>query len=290
MNLDMQLLRSFAMVVEEGAFAGAADRLHVTPSAISGHIKRLEQFVGKQLIRRTTRRLHLTDDGELLHEYARTLVGLEQEVLNRLRKGPEIPRLRIGATEDFAGSWLPRVLREFKRANPVGKLELRVGLTSELVRQLDRGRLDLVFGKHCADEERAGELLWEESLIWAYASTDGSPLPSVVPLAVFPDNCVYRRAATESLSGAGLPWVVVVETASMAGCLAAAEAGLAVTVIAQSQLRPGLAVMDSKEGLPPLPLVRFYVYVRKPGAATDSLVRAVRAAGSRHRFAGTRSL
>jgi DNA-binding transcriptional LysR family regulator len=289
MNLNAQLLRTFCLVAEEGSFASAADRLHLTPSAVSGHIKRLEVAIGKQFIRRTTRRLQLTDDGELLHQYARSVITMEEAFFNRLRQGPDIARLRIGATEDFAASWLPRVLREFNRANSVGKLELKVGLTTDLIKQLDRGRLDIVFGKHCADEETSGALLWEEPLVWACASVDAIPATGSVALAVFPENCVYRRAAVDSLNAAKRSWTIAVESSSMAACLAATEAGLATTVIAQSQLRRSLRQLDTVDGMPKLPFVRFYAYVAKPSDQADSLVRAVRLLGKRQQFVMSQS-
>ena len=66
MTLDIVLLRSLLEVVDTGGFALAAHNLALTPSAVSGHIKRLEHSAGKQLLARTTRSLELTAAGELL--------------------------------------------------------------------------------------------------------------------------------------------------------------------------------------------------------------------------------
>lgn len=284
MNLDTQLLRSFVCVVDAGSFAEAAARLHLTPSAISGQIKRLETATGKRLLERTTRSQRLTGDGELLYGYARTIVGLEQEALARLNGGAPAGRVRIGATEDFAGTWLPRLLREFRRQHPETVIELRVGLTVELLRQMERKRLDLVFGKGCASADAAGELLWEEQLVWAFASEAHLDKAASVPLAAFPDHCVYRTAAAEALGAARRAWHIVMESSSMAGCLGAAACGLAVTVVAQSQLREGLRALGAAEGMPKLPGVRFYAFSRSADGAALAIVQAVRNA-SRRRFA-----
>lgn len=286
MNLDTQLLRTFVYVVDEGSFAEAANRLHLTPSAISGQIKRLERATGKRLLARTTRSLRLTGEGELLYGYARTIVGLEQEALARLRGGVAAGRVRIGATEDFAGTWLPRLLREFRRQHPETVIELRVGLTVELLQQMERNRLDLVFGKGCASAEAAGELLWEEQLVWAFSSTAPFDEAASVPLAAFPDNCVYRQAATEALGAARRSWHLVMESSSMAGCLGAAACGLAVTVVAQSQLREGLRALGVAEGMPKLPGARFYAFSRNAGDATLAIIQAVRDASHRRFTAG----
>lgn len=99
-SLDIVLLRTFLEVVDSGGFALAADNLALTPSAVSGHIKRLEQTAGVSLLSRTTRRLELTQAGETLYAYARNIVELEREARARLHGTPIRDRLRIGASED----------------------------------------------------------------------------------------------------------------------------------------------------------------------------------------------
>ena len=63
--LDLTLLRTFLEVVDNGGFALAADALALTPSAVSGHIKRLEMVAGSVLLERTTRSFELTAAGEV---------------------------------------------------------------------------------------------------------------------------------------------------------------------------------------------------------------------------------
>lgn len=164
-SLDIVLLRSFLEVVDSGGFALAADNLALTPSAVSGHIKRLEQTAGVSLLSRTTRRLELTQAGETLYAYARNIVELEREARARLHGTPIRDRLRIGASEDFASAWLPRVLQRFRRWHPEASIELKVGITTDLLRQQAQGRTDVVFGKQCRRVGDDGELLWEEPLV-----------------------------------------------------------------------------------------------------------------------------
>jgi DNA-binding transcriptional LysR family regulator len=285
-SLDIALLRTFLQVVDAGGFALAAEQLALTPSAVSGHIRRLEESAGARLLARTTRRLDLTQAGEMLYMYARNIVELEREARARLQGGTVHGRLRIGASEDFASSWLARVLQTFRRWHPDASLELKVGITADLLRQQARGKLDLVFGKQCARVDDAGELLWEEPLVWAYGAAAAFDQTAAVPLAVFPDPCVYREAALSALSGAGRVWRIAFESGSMAGCVSAALAGFAVAPLARSQLRDGLRELGAADGLPPLPEARFYAFTRKASAAASALVDAVRELGRRNRFAG----
>lgn len=64
----------------------------------------------------------------------------------------------------------------------------------------------------------------------------------------------------------------------MAGCLSAALAGFAVTVVARSQMREGLRELGPEQGFPTLPEARFYAFSRQPSLAADALIEAVRQA------------
>ncbi|AOK30392.1 MULTISPECIES: LysR substrate-binding domain-containing protein [Burkholderia] len=282
--LDIGLLRTFLAVVESNGFALAAERLALTPSAVSGHIKRLERAAGATLLARTTRRVELTPAGQTLHTYARNIVELERDARARLRGSPLDARLRIGASEDFAGTWLPQVLHAFGRRHRRTSIELKVGITVDLLREQARGKIDVVLGKACERVDAAGELLWEEPLVWAYTSAATLEPAGTLPLALFPEPCVYREAAVRALSSAQRPWRIVFESASMTGCVSAALAGFALTVLARSQLRDGLREYGSNDGLPTLPAARFYAFAHRPTPASEALIDAVRESGARRRF------
>nr|WP_314526703.1 LysR substrate-binding domain-containing protein [uncultured Pseudomonas sp.] len=283
-SLDLSLLRTFLTVVDSSSFASAAEMLAITPSAVSGHIKRLEDDVGVRLLTRTTRRLALTPDGELLYTYARNITSLEREFRAKLRGSHVEGRIRVGSSEDFAGTWLAEVLQAFGRSFPRTAIEMKVGITSDLLQQQQQGKLDVVFGKQCSRVTDEGDLLWEEPLVWAFNSkavlTDDSP----VPLAVFPEPCVYREAAIRALSGAGRPWRLAFESSSMAGCISAAQAGFAVAPLARSQLREGIKELGAAEGLPPLACARFYAFYDKAEGPLRALVESVKDIGRRRRF------
>lgn len=277
--LDTVLLRTFLEIVDSGSFATAAERLSLTPSAVSGHMRRLEQIAGASLLARTTRRLELTQAGDTLYAYGRNILDLEREARAKLRGTPLRGRLRIGASEDFAGAWLPQVLQRFRQWNPEATVELKVGITADLLRQQERGRLELVFGKQCSRVEGSGTLLWEEPLVWAFAADQPLPAEPPLPLAVFPEPCVYRESAVRALGKTDRVWRIVFESGSMAGCLSAARAGFAVTVIADSQRSEGLRILGSEDGLPELPMARFYAFASGENPVSTALIEAARSAG-----------
>jgi DNA-binding transcriptional LysR family regulator len=167
------------------------------------------------------------------------------------------------------------------------RIELKVGITADLLKVLSRARLDVVFGKQCRGVASApGHLLWDEELVWAYAADSAFEPTADIPLAMFPEPCVYRESAIAALAKSRKPWRLVFESSSMAGCLAAARAGFAVTPVARSQLREGLRALERADGMPPLPRVQFHAFAGAASDMADELIAAVGSTGRRQRFAG----
>src|SRR5215471_2443265 len=93
-DLNLDLVRCFVTVVETGGFTRASKRLHLTRSAITHKIKRLEKLLQRRLFVRTIKPLELSAEGEILLTYAPQLLGLSREMVQRahLRIPPEHDR------------------------------------------------------------------------------------------------------------------------------------------------------------------------------------------------------
>ncbi|PWQ89000.1 LysR family transcriptional regulator, partial [Enterococcus faecium] len=87
---DTVLLRSLIAVADTGGFTRAAHRLHLTQSAISAHIRRLEREAGQKLLERTTRSVSLTPAGARLAGYARTILALHDDARASLGAGRRV--------------------------------------------------------------------------------------------------------------------------------------------------------------------------------------------------------
>ena len=273
--LEFDLLRAFVAVAECGGFRRAADRLHLTQSTVSQQIKRLELEAGRSLFRRTTRAVALTDEGEMLLGEARHLLQLEEAARLRLA----VPRLsgvvRLGAVEEVASSSLPPALGRFARLHPNVRLEVLVGVSAELIEQLDLGGLDLVFAKRPWGTSR-GRLVWREALVWAAAETFDLAPGAALPLALFREHSVSREAALDALRNSERPWHIVYTSPSLTGVRAAALAGLAVTPLPASAVGSGLRILDEREGLPPLPDLEFAIYEKpRPDPAVAALAETL---------------
>lgn len=136
----LSALRAFEAAGRLGSFTRAAEELHVTTAAISHQVRGLEDWLGVMLFRRTTRRLFLTEDGQLALAHFR-------EGFERLARGVEVLRdrdrrriLTVSTTPSFAAKWLVPRLDRFARLNP--DIDMRLAATTALTR-FDRDQVDL---------------------------------------------------------------------------------------------------------------------------------------------------
>ncbi len=129
MNITLRQLQAFVAVAELGGFTAAAERLHVTQSALSVMIRGLEGELGLRLFDRTTRTVALTDAGRELYPLAeKTLEDLSSAVahsreLADVRRG----RVTIAATTLVSSMLLPRAIARFGDAYPGIRVALRDG-------------------------------------------------------------------------------------------------------------------------------------------------------------------
>ncbi|GGF04818.1 LysR family transcriptional regulator [Aliidongia dinghuensis] len=273
--LELDLLRTFVAVAECGGFRRAAERLNLTQSTVSQQIKRLELETGRSLFRRNTRAVALTDEGDMLLGDARRLLQLEEAVRRRLAAPQLSGVVRLGAVEEVAGDSLPPALGRFARLHPNVRLEVEVGVSAELIEQLDADRLDVVLAKRPWGTSR-GRLVWREPLVWAASETFDLEPDAVLPLALFREHSVSREAALDACRNRERPWRIVYTSPSLTGVRAAALAGLAVTPLPASAVVAGLRVLGEPDGLPPLPHLEFAIFERpRPAPAATALAAAL---------------
>ena len=126
MNLEPNDLLLFARVVDEGSFSRAAERLGFPKSTVSRRVAALESQLGEQLLRRTTRKLTLTDFGRAVLEHAHHVVEdvAAAEALAQHRQLQPSGRLRVSMPSDIGNLVLAPFLAEFVREYPAVMLEV----------------------------------------------------------------------------------------------------------------------------------------------------------------------
>src|ERR1700737_1355761 len=273
--LDFELLRAFVAVADCGGFHRAAERLNLTQSTISQQIKRLELETKRPLFRRTTRSVGLTDDGEMLLGDARRLLQLEEVARYRFAAPRLSGRVRLGVVEEVAGGSLPSALGRFVTLHPGVKLKVQIGVSAEVIEQLNAGRLDVAFAKRPLGTSK-GRLVWREPLVWAAADTFDVIPGAALPLALYRERSVSREAALAALQDGELTWEIVYTSPSLTGVRAAALARLAITPLPASTVIAGWRLLHAEAGLPRLPDLEFAIYEKaRPEKAAAALAAAL---------------
>jgi DNA-binding transcriptional LysR family regulator len=127
MNIELRHLRYFVAAAEEASFTGAGQRVHVAQQVVSTQIRQLEDAVGAELLRRTSRGVVLTPAGEAFLGFAReTLASLDRGVAAARNAAHAVSgELRIGLQAATAGPARTRVLAAFQAAHPAVAVTLR---------------------------------------------------------------------------------------------------------------------------------------------------------------------
>lgn len=254
MSIDTDLLQAFVAVHQANGFTRAAEQLHLTQSAVSHQIRRLEETVGRPLFHRTTRRLSLTADGEDFLRHAERILGAQEALARHFRRSPIEGTVRFGVPESFMSDGLPQLLQQFARRCPNVRLEVSVGLTLDLAAMVRDRELDLAVVMSVSGTMK-GTLLRRLPMVWAAA--EGFERPDSLPLVYSPPPCVCRQVSIDALDAAGMPWHGAFSSHSLGDLRLAALSGLGVATFTRDNLRPGLVELGERDGLPALPSLDF---------------------------------
>ena len=173
--MDIDLAKTFTEIVSTGSFLHAAERLHVTPTAVSARVRTLEELLGRRLFVRNKAGASLTPAGEQFQRYATTLV----QVWERARHQVAVPRGRRGVLSVGCENslWDPLMLKWLlwmRSAAPHLALRTEVGFPENLLGRVSDGSLEIAVVY--APQQRPGlriELLIEEKLVMVTTSKRG---------------------------------------------------------------------------------------------------------------------
>jgi DNA-binding transcriptional LysR family regulator len=275
--LDTDQLRSFLAIVDEGSFTRAAERVHKTQSAVSMHIRRLEEQLGCALFVKQGRGARLTAEGEQLVEYARRILREEAGALAALSRKGLRGTVRFGVPDDYAEAFLADILLRFNHRHPLVEIAVSCENSVELSALVRAGAIDLALVTDFEDLE-GFELIREEPLRWVASTRFKAPAGEPLPLALGSPSCIWRRVADEALEGKRGRVRSLFVSRNYSAIGAVVRAGLAATVLPEGLIVDGLRSIGDAEILPPLPLTRMGL-IRRPGHASreaDALAQAAR--------------
>lgn len=274
MSFDLRLLESFVAVAETRSFSVAAQRTNTVQSAISAHIKQLEQTTGRILVERGRGKpVSLTHEGTAFLVQARRLLLLADQILHGSHTAPEPKPLRIGTTITFALSVVPQALLTFAREPDAPSVLVKTARSHELMPLLDTEQIDLALvfdqGPHPLRVRT-----FETSLVWVASEVftwpDGMPLP----LAFLDDARDLRRHAFNALDAMPSVQASLTTCPDPIGLRSLLLAGLAVSIQPETSVTPPLGNVGAKLALPHLKSMQVSIYSRASTnlAATSSLI------------------
>ena len=245
--MNLNFLRTYVSVVEEGNFSRAANRLHLSQPAVSMQMQSLAQEVGVVLFRRSGHRVETTEAGALLYEQAKEMLrGWQQTVhqLDGLRQRLQ-GRMELGASTVPGDYFLPPLLCGFYKLHPDLKLRMAVGSSREIVAELSAGRLDLaIVGYKPEVQGLASQLLFKDQLIAVFIPSHPLSRRKIIiaddlmnqPLLQRSDGSatrdVFERALAKSGANPG-KLKVMMELGSNRAILEAAAQGVGIAVVSK---------------------------------------------------------
>ena len=245
-GLNLDQLRTFATVVEQKSFSGAAARLGVTQPAVSLQVRQLEKRFGVKLIERVGRRAAPTAAGADLLTHARDVeaaLAAATEAMAPHAKGAA-GRVRLGTGATACIYLLPPLLRDLRRRFPALEIVVSTGNTPDMLRAIDENRIDVALVTLPA----AGRMLDVRPVLddeFVVVAPRGTTLPREVtaaelaklPLVQYEPGANTRRVVDDWALRAGRPLKAVMELGSVEAMKELVGAGLGCSVLPRMSLR-----------------------------------------------------
>lgn len=265
-NIPTDLLRTFVAVVDMRSFTKAANSLGVTQPAVSAQIKRLQFLLGDDIFDRSTQGVSLTPHGEIVLNYARRLLSINDQIvhLGGASPTPELA-IRVGTPSDYVASILPATLVSFRERWPDVRFSVRTDYLDPLARQLRGGEIDLLIALSMTQPHDARHCIARE-VVWVRGKTTRFNPEGPVPLVSYGTGCVYHRLVVRALKAAGLTWEDVFIGPSLNSLKGAVAAGLGVMAINRRRAEEDGILIWEDAPLPKLPDLYSGIYVREGGA------------------------
>lgn len=167
MRISLGHLEALVWVARLGSVRGAAEHLSLTQSSVSLRLRDLSDALGRTLFTRQGRRLALTPDGDITLAHAVLIIEQVDKLYESARPHQISGTLRMGVSEAIAMAGLPSIISKLAAAHPKLRLELAIGTSADLERDLLAGNADLALGINLYEDPRLKILpLGEQQATW----------------------------------------------------------------------------------------------------------------------------
>lgn len=264
--MNLRSVESFYWVVMLRSVTRAAEKLHLTQSAMSSRVATLEQELGVPLLDRRDKQFRITPAGQRFFGHAERLLALQREIKAEMGTAAIQPGvLKVGAFESASHSWLMDWVRSVHKAYPVLALELTIETSPVLVDLLARGALDIAIAALPAagaglrslalpsmEMAFAGHAIHHRQRLWTPAQL------AALELITFQRGSQPHVALLDLLHRAGVEPLRIHTVSSISAMTQLVEDGLGVATLPAAVLqrlrrRMPLKALKCEIGLAPLP-------------------------------------
>ena len=287
MHLTLRQLKVFEAVARHLNYTRAAEELHLTQPAVSMQIKQLEESLGIPLFEQLGKRIHLTEAGQEVLGYARTIthqLDEMEDVLSRL-KGLSGGRLRISVATT-ANYFIPTLLGSFSRRFPDVTVTLDVTNRETLLRSLAENTTDLVImGQPPAGADVAAEPFMDNPLVVVAPSDHPLAGKKKIPLKRLQEETFLVResgsgtriAMERFFSERGMKLKTGMEVGSNEAIKQSVQAGLGLGLLSRATIEQELTLkrlvaLDIQD----FPIMRHWFVVHRKGKRLSATAEAFR--------------
>jgi len=250
-SLDPRLLATFVRAAHSGSLSATALQVGRTQSAVTMQMQRLEETLGRSLFHRSGSGVRLTGAGERLLAHAERILKMHDEALAAFSDQGLRGSIVFGCPEDYLFAFFPTLLKSFGTKYPEVEIKVVAAPTHELRVLLHSRQVDLALVS-IPNPTPADDIVRTEALVWVgnKPTLGEHEFGDLVPLALPASSAMDHRAACNAMAKAGLRYKIAYASNSIAGLMAVARSGLAISVMTQRPVPPDLFILG--DPLPPL--------------------------------------
>lgn len=271
-NLSIDVLRSFVTVVEFASFTQASELLARSQPAISMQLKKLEKMLDRQLLQRSDQKLKLTEDGQVLFDYAKKILSLNDEAISMLVKPSISGNIRLGIPSEFATTVLPKIVGRFSQNYPTVSLDVSCDLSVNLLASRNHREFDLILALQNDLKIKKSDSVRIDELVWVTKNKHSAHLQTPIPLIAAPQGCIYRKRAIDKLDKLNRDWRIVYTIPDLSGIQSAIEEGLGVTVLAKSTVPDNLQIIKADKRFPKLGKIAIHL-INNSDSKDEAVIR-----------------
>ena len=269
--LDPRLLVTFVHAAHSGSLSATAIQVGRTQSAVTMQMRRLEETLGQTLLHRSGNGVRLTGSGERFLVHAERILKTHDEALTAFSGRGLYGSIVFGSPEDYLVAFFPALLKSFGTNYPHVEIKVVAAPTVELKTLLQSRKVDIALVS-TPDLADVGNIVRTEPLAWVGSrpSLELHDFGDTLPLALPASNAMDHQAACEAMAGAGLRYNISYASNSIAGLIAVARSGLAISVMTEGAVPPDLHILNAP--LPKLP--HLGILIACPDSEPSAAVRA----------------